>query len=276
MENSFSKYVISFILCAILFVSEILLLVQYNLNKGIKKQDVLKIIDNVNLEDEIKKLDNYDKLQKKINEQVLNEIINSEELNRFVKENAKSIYLKVIYGENVNYISNEQLKKYTSNKVDELQKTNEITEMDKIEILNITDDIIKDIETSIEEISNIDNMDIIKKIISNKTTKYLILITVLLSFGIILINKSKTGLLFTGLPTIITGVLFLILELSITQKINATGIDRRIIYCVNTYLPDLIKTLKNSSILMTIIGFLECALYTILNYQEVGNNNGKI
>lgn len=276
MEDKIFKYVISFILCIILFVSETLLLVQYNVSKGIRREDVIKIIDNLNIEDEIQELENYDKLEEKLNREVLNEIINSDELNRYVKENAKSIYLKTIYGEKVNYISNEELKLYINNKVEQLEELNEITETDKIEILNIVDEITKEVENGIEETSKIENMNIIAKIMSNKTTTYILLITIFISATIILINKSKTGLIFAGLPTIITGVLFLILELTLTRKINATGIDRRVIYAVNNYLPNMIKTLKKSSIIMTSIGFIECALYTILNYQEVGNKDGKI
>lgn len=276
MEDKIFKYVISFILCVILFVSETLLLIQYNVSKGIRKEDVIKIIDNVNLEDEIKELNSYDKLEEKLNREVLNEIINSDELNRYVKENAKSIYLKTIYGEKVNYISNEELKLYINNKVEQLEELNEITETDKIEILNIVDEITKEVENGIEETSNIDNLNIIAKFMSNKTTTYILLITIFISATIILINKSKTGLIFAGLPTIITGVLFLILELTLTRKINSTGIDRRVIYAVNNYLPNMIKTLKKSSIIMTSIGFIECALYTILNYQEVGNKDGEI
>ena len=120
------------------------------------------------------------------------------------------------------------------------------------------------------------NLNIIQKFMSNKTTTYLLLITVFISLGIILINKSKTGFLFTGLPTIIVGVIFLILELSLAGKINATGIDERIIYVVNTHLPNILKTLKKSSIIMFSIGFIECALYTILNYQETGSENAEI
>lgn len=276
MEDKIFKYVISFILCIILFVSETLLLIQYNVSKGIRREDVIKIIDNLNIEDEIQEFENYDKLEEKLNREVLNEIINSDELNRYVKENAKNIYLRVIYGENVNYISNEEVREYINNRVEQLEELNEITETDKIEILNIVDKIINEVENNIEETSKIENMNIIAKFMSNKTTTYILLITILLSAAIILINKSKTGLIFTGLPTIITGVLFLILELTLTRKINATGIDRRVIYAVNNYLPNIIATLKKSSIIMTSIGFIECALYTILNYQEVGNKNGEI
>ena len=42
----------------------------------------------------------------------LKEIVNSEELNLYVKENAKGIYLKLIYGENTYYASNQELKEY--------------------------------------------------------------------------------------------------------------------------------------------------------------------
>ena len=277
MENKIIKYVISFFLCLILFISEIILLIQFNLSKGIKRQDVTKIIDNINIEDEIKELDRYDELEQSLDPEILKEIVNSEELNLYVKENAKGIYLKLIYGENTYYASNQELKEYINNKIESLQELNKITETEKDNLLSIIDEITTEVENNIEEISNIDNnLNIIQKFMSNKTTTYLLLITVFISLGIILINKSKTGFLFTGLPTIIVGVIFLILELSLAGKINATGIDERIIYVVNTHLPNILKTLKKSSIIMSSIGFIECALYTILNYQETGSENAEI
>ena len=277
MENKIIKYVINFLLCIILFVSEIILLIQFNLSKGIRKQDVIKIIDNINIEDEIKELDKYDKLEQTLKPEILKEIINSEELNAYVKENAKGIYLKLIYGEKTYYASNQELKEYVNNKIGQLEEINEITEEEKNNLLSIIDEITTEVENNIEEISNIDNnFNIIQKFMSNRTTVYLLLTTILLTAGIILLNKSKTGYIFTGLPTIITGVIFLILELALTEKINATGIDRRVIYAVNTYLPNIIKTLRKSSIIMTSIGFIECALYTILNYQELGSENAEI
>ena len=277
MENKIIKYVISFLLCIILFVSEIILLIQFNLSKGIRKQDVIRIIDNINIEDEIKELDKYDELEQTLKPEILKEIINSEELNAYVKENAKGIYLKLIYGEKTYYASNQELKEYVNNKIGQLEEINEITEEEKNNLLIIIDEITTEVENNIEEISNIDNsFNIIQKFMSNRTTTYLLLTTILLTAGIILLNKDKTGYIFTGLPTIITGVLFLILELALTEKINATGIDRRIIYVVNTYLPNIIKTLGKSSIIMTLIGFAECALYTILNYQETGSENAEI
>lgn len=277
MENKIIKYVISFFLCLILFISEIILLIQFNLSKGIKRQDVTKIIDNINIEDEIKELDRYDELEQSLDPEILKEIVNSEELNLYVKENAKGIYLKLIYGENTYYASNQELKEYINNKIESLQELNKITETEKDNLLSIIDEITTEVENNIEEISNMDNnLNIIQKFMSNKTTTYLLLITVFISLGIILINKSKTGFLFTGLPTIIVGVIFLILELSLAGKINATGIDERIIYVVNTHLPNILKTLKKSSIIMFSIGFIECALYTILNYQETGSENAEI
>lgn len=277
MQDKIIKYIVSFILATVLFISQIALLAQFNLSKGIKKQDVIKIIDNLNIEDEIKQIDEYEKLEKTLKPEVLTEIIMSEELNTYVKENAKGVYLKLIYGEETYYASNQELTEYINNKIEQQYELNEITENEKIDLLNIINEMINKTENDIEEISNIDNnLNIIQKIMSNKTTNYLILITVLLTLGIILINKSKEGFIFAGLPTLITGVLFLILELSLAEKINATGIDKRIIYSVNKYLPHLIKTLERSSITMTVIGFIECALYTILNYQEVGNKNGEI
>jgi len=276
MENKIFKYVISFILCIVLFIAELLFMLQYNISKGIRKQDVIKIIDNVNIEDEFEKLDNYDELEDILGRETLKEIANSEELNKYFKENAKSIYLNLIYGEQNNYSGSLELKEYINNKIDALFELNKITEVQKKEATEIMNKTIQEIEDNIETTNKVDTLHIIEKIMSSKTTTYLLFTTILLTAGIILINKSKTGLIFTGLPTIIVGVLFLILELGLTQKINATGIDEDVMYIINNYLPNLINTLKKTSIMMTIIGFVECALYTVLNYQEVGSNNGEI
>lgn len=276
MENKIFKYVISFILCIVLFIAELLFMLQYNISKGIRKQDVIKIIDNVNIEDEFEKLDNYDELEDILGRETLKEIANSEELNKYFKENAKSIYLNLIYGEQNNYSGSLELKEYINNKIDALFELNKITEEQKKEATEIMNKTIQEIEDNIETTNKVDTLHIIEKIMSSKTTTYLLFTTILLTAGIILINKSKTGLIFTGLPTIIVGVLFLILELGLTQKINATGIDEDVMYIINNYLPNLINTLKKTSIMMTIIGFVECALYTVLNYQEVGSNNGEI
>ena len=40
--------------------------------------------------------------------------------------------------------------------------------------------------------------------------------------------------------------------------------------------PNLLKTMEKSSIIMTTIGFIGCALYTILNYQERSAQDGEI
>ena len=279
MENNVNrifKYFISFILCTVLFTTELVFMVQYNISKGIRKQDVIKIIDNVNLEEEIEKMEEYDEIEDILGRETIREIANSEELNKYIKENSKGIYLKLIYGEDFNYLGSLEIKEYINNKIDSLLEENKITEDQKIEVTKKINKIIQEMENSIEDSYKFDNLNIIEKIMSTKTTTYLLLTTILLTAGIILINKSKTGFIFTGLPTIIVGVLFLILELGLTQKINATGIDKDALRIINEYLPNLIKTLKKTSMMMTIIGFLECALYTVLNYQEVGSNNGEI
>lgn len=276
MENKIIKYVISFILCIVLFIAELLFMLQYNISKGIRKQDVIKIIDNVNIEEEFEKLDNYDELKDILGKETLKEIANSEELNNYFKENAKSIYLNLIYGEQNNYSGSLELKEYINNKIDVLFELNKITQEQKKDATEIMNKIIQEIENNIETTNKADTLHIIEKIMSSKTTTYLLFTTILLTAGIILINKLKTGLIFTGLPTIIVGVLFLILELGLTQKINATGIDEDVMYIINNYLPNLIKTLKKTSIMMTAVGFVECALYTVLNYQERSAQNGEI
>ena len=90
-----------------------------------------------------------------------------------------------------------------------------------------------------------------------------------------LINRSKDAYMFIGLTTLIVGVIFFILWLSLSKTIVTTGIDEDIIRYASTYLPTLLKTLKKSSIIMSILGALGCTTYTIMNYQEV-QANGKI
>ena len=85
MENKIIKYLISFILSIALLIAEIILMVQFNISRGITKKDINKIIDNINIENEIIDARDYKELEEQINPEVLGQIIRSEELNNYIK-----------------------------------------------------------------------------------------------------------------------------------------------------------------------------------------------
>lgn len=276
MENKIIKYLFSFILTIILFISEIILMIQFNLSRGITKKDINAIIDNVNIENEIIETKEYKEIEDQINPEILGQIIESEELSNYIKENAKALYSNILYNENNTYINSDELKQFVNNVILEQQELVGITDED-IELINKKiDDMTKEIEESIEEVEEYKSeLKIISTFISKKTTTYILGITVLIGAIIILINRSKDGYIFAGITTLIVGVIFLILWLSLSKTIVTTGIDEEIIKYVSTFLPTFLNTLKKSSILMMIIGTIGCATYTILHYQEV-QSNGEI
>lgn len=276
MENKIIKYLFSFILTIILFISEIFLMVQFNISRGITKEDMNRIIDNVNIENEIIETKEYKELEDQINPELLGQIIESEELSNYIKENAKALYSNILYNENNTYINSEELKQFVNNVILEQQELIGITDED-IELINKKiDEMTKEIEKSIGEVEEYkSDLKIISTFLSKKTTTYILGITVLIGATIILINRSKDGYIFVGITSIIVGVIFLILWLSLSRTINTTGIDEDVIRYVSIYLPNLLKTLKQSSIIMTIIGAIGCITYTVLHYQEV-QSNGEI
>ncbi len=276
MENKIIKYLISFILTIALFVLEILLMVQINISRGITKENINKIIDNINIENEIIETDEYKKLEEQINPEILQEIIESDQLSYYIKQNTKTLYNNILYNENNPYVNSDELKQIVNNIILEHQELTGITEEEKEIINKKLDDITKEIEQSIEEVELYKNdIKIISTFLSKKTTAYILGITILIAALIILINRSKDGYIYIGLTTLITGIIFFILWLSLSKTIYTTGIDENIIRYVSKYLPTLLNTLKKSSIIMIIIGGIGCATYTIMHYQEV-QENGKI
>ena len=276
MENKIIKYFFSFILSIILLIAEIILMIQFNISRGITKKDINAIIDNVNIENEIIETKEYKEIEDQINPEILGQIIESEELSNYIKENAKALYSNILYNENNTYINSDELKQFVNNVILEQQELVGITDED-IELINKKiDDMTKEIEESIEEVEEYkSDLKIISTFLSKKTTTYILGITILIAATIILINRSKDGYIFVGVTSIIVGVIFLILWLSLSRTIVTTGIDEEIIKYVSEYLPTFLNTLKKSSILMMIIGAIGCATYTILHYQEV-QSNGEI
>ena len=275
MENKIIKYVINLILAIVLFISEMILMIQFNISRGITQKDINRIIDKINIENEIIELDEYKELEEKINSELLQEIIENKEIEQYKKENLKSIYTNILYNENNPYKSSSELKETINNIILEQQIEYGITDEDIELVTSEIDKITKEIENQIEEIEIYkDNVKLVSTIISKKMTNYIIGFIGILIALIILINKSKEEYLFIGLPTIMVGIIFLVIALTLGRNINATGINEEIIDLVNTYLPNLIKILKKSSTIITILGAAGCTLYTVLNYQEVSEKNG--
>lgn len=269
--------IISIMLSIFLFITEMLFMTSYNISHGITQQNVINIIEQVNIKNELNGIDAYKNLKQEINREILDQIFTSQEVENYIKENAKAIYINILYKENMEYISSIELKEQVNNKIEILTEQNEITEEQKEKIMTIIDELTSTIDNQIENINNENEvLQIIRIIFSKKTTNYILIAVAIIALLIFTVNKSKSGYLWTGLPTIITGVLFLILALSIEGKLPETSIDIEIKNFIIKCLPSLIKTLKKLSIIMTSIGFIECALYTILNYQERSAQDGKI
>lgn len=280
-ENSIGKLMINFIFAFFLFLVEIILLLQINLSRGLKQEEVIKLIDNLDIQTEIKKLDSYQRI--KADENTLNKIFNSKEMNTYIKENMKSIYKNIFYNEPPNYIEKSTIEQFINEQLKQIeQETIGIEEQDILpeQTKNEIQETVKKITTEIDEkINEIEKMkkdiNIIQNIFAKKTTIYILIIVLVISFLIILINNEKSKFFWIGIPTIITGILYLITYLTIIGKINEIGIDPTI-QGIIIKLPKLLDKIKVTSITTIIIGLAFCAIYIILNYQEMRNEqNGK-
>lgn len=277
MDNKIIKYIISIPLCVTLMTVELLLLVQYNISNGIRKSDVLNIIDNIDIVEQIEDQEEYRELENILGNAALKEIINSDEVSSYIRESAKRIYLNTVHGERNISLSKQELTEYIENKAVSLQEENKLSEKNKREVIRLFNEIADKMANDINDTASFSaNNNIIPKLLSKKTTTCLVLAVVFISALIMLINQNKNGLLFPGITTLIVGTLFFILQLSLTRKIHATGIDDEIIELIKDYLPNFVRTLRKSSLMMMIIGGIECGLYTVLNYQEMGSSNGEI
>lgn len=271
MTGNVVKFFLSFILSIVLFVLEVLLLVQFNVSRGITKSEINNIIDDVSIENEIIDSDIYKELEDQIDYELLQEIVESDELDSYLKGNAKAIYNNILYNENNSYISSDGFKEYVHNLIEHKKEDISSDDIDIIE--SKINELTKEIDLQIENIETYrSDIVLISSFMLEKTTIYLALFSILVAFIIIVINRSKDGYMFVGLTTIIVGVIFFVLWLSLSRTINTTGIDREVIHYVNIYLPTLLKTLKKSSIILFVIGALGCTIYTILHYQEVQQN----
>lgn len=265
--------VISFILCVILFITEILFLILFNISHGITKKDTINLIDDMNIKRELRDLETYNDI-KNINPEIQEYILENEDLENYIKENIKAIYLNICYGEKVEYINSNEFLNNVNNKIEQLQEENKITEEETTKILDITNEIATTIDNSIEETQNINEINIIKILMSKRTSTYFLIGIIVLTLMILGINNLEEGFIWTGIPTIIAGGIFLLLALSLDGTINIVNMNINGI--LNSHIKTLTKTLKTSSIITTLIGLIEIILYIILKYKKGGEKNGEI
>jgi len=274
MKNNPIIIVISFILCIPLFIIEIIFLIQFNISHGITREDTINLIDNMNIKRELRNLETYNDV-KNISTDIQEYIFNNKELETYTKENVKAIYLNVCYGENINYINKNEFINSVNNKLQQLEEENQITDEQKEKILNSANEITNTIDNTIEESQNINKTNIIKTIMSKKTSNYLLITTIIISLIILGINKQE-GYIWISIPTIIAGIIFLILALSLEGKTNIIDIDVNLYGVINSYFKTFINVLKKSSIVTTLIGIIEVIIYIILKYKKGSEENGKI
>lgn len=275
MKNTVT-IIISFFICIALFVTEMIYLTLYNVNNIATKKNIIELIDNINVKKELIKTDKYNE----VTNEVFDEIFDIEEIEIYIKENMKAIYLNTLYNENKEYVSSDNVKNKINDKLEVLVTENKITELQKEDIMKSTNDIIKEIDNNIEEANNNDlGKKIMQIIISKKTTHYILMGVIVLSSLIYLVNRDEKTLIWTGIPTLTSGLLFVLLALSLLGKIDAIDMNINIDIngTLNPFFDKITNSLKTSGLVMSFIGTIELIGYTILKYKKIeSDENGKI
>lgn len=275
MKNTVT-IIISFFICIALFVTEMIYLTLYNVNNVATKKNIIELIDNINVKKELIKTDKYNE----VTNEVFDEIFDTEEIEIYIKENMKAIYLNTLYNENKEYVSSDNVKNKINDKLEVLVTENKITELQKEDIIKSTNDIIKEIDNNIEEANNNDlGKKIMQIIISKKTTHYILMGVIVLSSLIYLVNRDEKTLIWTGIPTLTSGLLFVLLALSLLGKIDAIDMNINIDIngTLNPFFDKITNSLKTSGLVMSFIGTIELIGYTILKYKKIeSDENGKI
>lgn len=275
MKNTVT-IIISFFICIALFVTEMIYLTLYNVNNIATKKNIIELIDNINVKKELIKTDKYNE----VTNEVFDEIFDTEEIEIYLKENMKAIYLNTLYNENKEYVSSDNVKNKINDKLEVLVTENKITELQKEDIMKSTNDIIKEIDNNIEEANNNDlGKKIMQIIISKKTTHYILMGVIVLSSLIYLVNRDEKTLIWTGIPTLTSGLLFVLLALSLLGKIDAIDMNINIDIngTLNPFFDKITNSLKTSGLVMSFIGTIELIGYTILKYKKIeSDENGKI
>ena len=256
------------LIVVMLLIVEILFLVQLNLSRGLKQKTIIEIIENTNIQEELKEQEEYKELRK-INPVLAEEIIKSDEFEKYFKENIKSLYTNLIYNENRKYVQSDNLKDFIRNKLEEYQSENFTQEQKEI-MLNKTNSIIYEIDNILEEVNNEDIGTKTIRTILSKTTSYILLIgPLLIAVAITMINRTKESLIWIGIPTTISGLLFFMLFIELRTNVSVHTIYEKLITDINS-------TLKTSSIATIIIGFALIILYALKKIQKESEQNGEI
>ena len=167
--------IISFLLCIILFIAEILFMTLFNISHGITKTSITNIIEQVDIKKELNEIETYKELKQEINEELLNELILSQETEKYIKENINTICQNAIYNENKDYTNSIKLKEELNNKIDSLIGTQEMTIEQKEKIVNVIDEIIISIENQMESINDENQiLQIVRILVNKKTTNYIL------------------------------------------------------------------------------------------------------
>ena len=261
MEKNILIKIMNFVLSIALFIISIIFLIQFNIRIGINKKEIIKVLDNYNIKEEITKKGSYEKLEYK-DKMLMNEIISSKEFNEYIKENVKAMYLNIFYDENAEYVDSNKLKSFVNNIIEEQEEDN---------ISNVINEIVEEIDNSVKEVKELKgDTKIIRDIFSKKTSTILLIGIILISLIIMLIN-SYEGLIWTGITYIITGSLFLLPILTINGTINIIDVDATTYEFIYKYLITLLKTIKISCSIFTIVGIVEIIIYIIHKYKGEEN-----
>lgn len=266
--------VFSIILSFILFFIEIFYLTFLNINKGLKKEEVLNYINNIDIKEILRTTDFHDEIKKEINldKETIDKIMSSSQIETYIKDNTKQLYLALFYKEETPNITSNDIINLVNNNIDDIirQSNIEITEQQKQEILELTQTLAPNIEESIKDIDKVKvEFNNYRKIISSTIPNILLVSIIITSIIIILINKEcHDYLLWLGLPTLISGILFLILALSLNGTLNFIQIDNSISITINKWFSSVIKNLTNISTSTVIIGLIPTITYIILRLKK--------
>jgi hypothetical protein len=261
---------ISLLLSVGIFVGSIVFLSLYDISHGIKKQNIIEIVDEMEIEEELKQFEVYNKLGKD-KQKIITKVFEDESVEGYIKETIKNIYIGIIYDEEMN-IEEENLTMIVDKKLEQDIEKYGMTEEDIEIIKNITNQIEKDIkEIKQLELDKKPEIQIIRTLFSKKTAYYALALAIVLSIAVIAINEKHTGLIWSSVPVIASGALFLLLSLSMDGTIQIEG---NISLALETIEP-LIKTIKISSIVYIVIGIIEIGIYEISKLKENGVTYGE-
>lgn len=271
MNKKIVVSVISFVLCVVLFFVEMIYLMLFSVRNGITREDVINIIDDISITQILDAYDIYNDLMLYDND-LVSEIIYSDEMNDYIKGNIKVTYSNIFCGKNNAYISSNDLLDLVNNKVESI----DLNDYNSSDLLVMIHKFVDEFDSDLQVVQQSDSfLLIVNDFFSSKTTNFLLGMIIVILLIIILINISYDSFIWIGLPTMMSGILFLILTLSLGGTINTIDVDINVFYYVNTFLGNLISKMKFISVLFTVIGSCFSILYFGIKKGYVGVNDGK-